>query len=111
MFVIGNRKAAACLDCLNVEHRISPIENLSVFNTIIQRPSPATLPITIDSRTREDYLLCVCDAQLDWILNKEKSEFAIRVTDCRHLLSYLKEGFKVTGYSKSLNNITKLREN
>ena len=87
------------------------MENLSVFNAIIQRSSLALLPITIDSHTWEDYLLRECDAQLDWILNKEKSEFVMRVIDCRHLLSYLKEGFKVTGHSKSLNNITKLREN
>ena len=47
--------------------------------------------------------MCECDAQLDWMLNKEKSEF---VMDCQHLLSYLKENLKVTGQA----NICKLRK-
>ena len=41
-----------------------------------------------------DYLLSGCDAQLDWILNKEKSEIVMKVIDCHQLLLYLREGLK-----------------
>jgi len=87
------------------------MENFSVVNVIIQRPLPALSPISIDNRTWEDYLHSECDAQLDWILNKEKSEFVMKVIDCRQLLLHLKEGFNITGQSKSLDCIATLREN
>jgi len=87
------------------------MENFSVVTVINRRPSPVLLPISTDSHTWEDYLLSECDAQLDWILTKEKSEFVMKVIDCRQLLSYLRGGSKTIGQSNSLNHITMLRKN
>jgi len=104
------RKAAACLDCLDLERRISPMDNLSLFNVIMQRPLPDLSPLPVDNHEWLDHLSQECAAQLDWVLKNEKSDFVMKVIDCRHLSSYLKEDFKKIMQSKSLNMIEKFRE-